>query len=160
MLLLIFSRELTLQFISGADQIASFRPLPGQIGQPIEAARSLITADPTLPLACRAALNGEQPAPCTIGEDQDQGFARRIELRQDLDGRAREVIVSYLPGPSAPAIELQALRRRLSSAIEAVTDPIGYFDAQDRLILCNQAYAQLHATELDFVHFLTLRGEA
>jgi PAS domain S-box-containing protein len=146
-MILIFSRELTLQFISGADATASFCPLPGQIGQPIEAARSLITADPTLPLACRAALKGEQPAPCTIGEDQDQGFLRHIELRPGTDTQPEEVIVSYLPGPSAPAAELAGLRRRLSSAIEAVTDPIGYFDAQDRLILCNQAYAQLHATE-------------
>ena len=145
--MLILSRELALQFISGADATAPFRPLPGQIGLPIEAARSLIVADPTLPIACRAALKGEQPAPCTIGEDQDQGFLRHIELRPGTDTQPEEVIVSYLPGPSAPATELAGLRRRLSSVLEAVPDPIGCFNAQDRLILCNQAYAQLHATE-------------
>lgn len=147
LLLLIFSRELTLQFISGADATASFRPLPGQIGQPIEAARALIAADPKLPLACRVALKGERLAPCTIGEDQDQGFQRHVELRSGPDGQPQEVVVSYLPRPSTPATELAGLRKRFSSAIEAVPDPIGYFDPHDRLILCNQPYARLHAAE-------------
>ena len=151
MLILIFSRDLTLQFISNGDATASFRPLPAQIGQPIEAARSLVAADPTLPLACSAALKGERPAPCAIGDAQGQGYLRQIDLRLDSDTRPQDVIVSYLPGPTAPEAELAGLRRRLASALEAMPTPIGYFDKQDRLVLCNPSYARLHATDGEMV---------
>lgn len=41
--------------------------------------------------------------------------------------------------------ELARVRMRLANALEACPDPIGYFDPDDRLILCNSAYARLHS---------------
>ncbi|PZX45714.1 PAS domain S-box-containing protein [Roseinatronobacter thiooxidans] len=52
---------------------------------------------------------------------------------------------SYDLHQSAIETELAQVRMRLANALEAYPDPIGYFDPDDRLILCNTAYARLHS---------------
>ncbi|EDM72546.1 multisensor hybrid histidine kinase [Roseobacter sp. AzwK-3b] len=54
------------------------------------------------------------------------------------------MVVSYEPGELEPFIELNSVRQRLNHAVEAISDPVAYFDCEDRLTLCNRPYSQLH----------------
>lgn len=145
MLLLILSRDLGLKFMSHAEATPGFRPQPDAIGLTIEASRSLIEADPDLPLHCREAVNGGLARTCAVGDPGGDGYIRRISVRTSGDGGVEELIITYEAGPLAPRAELVAVRRRLANALEAIPDPVAYFDAEDRLVLCNTAYADLHS---------------
>ncbi|MFA8387577.1 MAG: PAS domain S-box protein [Pelagibaca sp.] len=144
MLILILSRDLELQFVSHTEATPAFRPSSKTVGLPIEASKALIEADPDLPLDCKAALERGHEQTRSIGDPYGDGYLRRISVRMADVGRAQELVVSYEAGPLAPRTELNKVRRRLANAIEAIPDPVAYFDAEDCLVLCNTAYSNLH----------------
>ncbi|WP_229747936.1 PAS domain-containing sensor histidine kinase [Marivita lacus] len=143
-LILILSRDLELRFVSHTESTPAFRPSTDTVGLPVEASKALIEADPDLPLDCRAALERGHVQTRSIGDPAGEGYLRRISVRKADDGRLEELVVSYEAGPLAPRTELSKVRRRLANAIEAIPDPVAYFDAEDRLVLCNTLYSNLH----------------
>lgn len=145
MLILILSCDLRLQFVSHRSSTPAFRPSTESVGLPVEASRALIEADPDLPFDCKAALEGGLVKERSIGDPAGQGYMRWISIRKAGDGRIEELVVSYESGPLAPRTELSKVRRRLANAIEAIPDPVAYFDAEDRLVLCNKLYSELHS---------------
>ena len=144
MLILILSRDLELRFVSHSEATPAFRPSTDTVGLPVKASKALIEADPDLPLDCRAALERGHVQTRSIGDPAGEGYLRRISVRKADDGRLEELVVSYEAGPLAPRTELNKVRRRLANAIEAIPDPVAYFDAEDCLVLCNMAYSNLH----------------
>ena len=143
MLLIILTRDLTLTYLlSGVA--SDLRLNADLIGQPLEAAKALLARDPSLPDACRKLLSGATPLPVEIGDQTKADYLRRIAPRFDADCQLSELIVTYEPGPASPQAELTRLRKGLAQAVEAQFDAIGYFDANDRLILCNHAFANMH----------------
>jgi PAS domain S-box-containing protein len=80
-----------------------------------------------------------------VGDPGSDGYLRRILVRTSSDGAVEELIITYESGPRAPRAELAAVRRRLANALEAIPDPVAYFDVEDRLAMCNTAYAELHS---------------
>lgn len=144
-LVLILSRDLELKFVSHSESTPGFRPTPDSVGLSIEASKALVQADPDLPLDCRAALEAGRGQTRGIGDPAGAGYLRRISIREAEDGRLEELVVSYEAGPLASRAELKKVRMRLANAIEAIPDPVAYFDSEDRLVLCNTAYSHLHA---------------
>lgn len=143
MQLIILARDLTLSYLRLEDA-NDFGPNDDLIGQPLAAAQVLLARDPGLPDACRKVLSGATVLPVEIGAPDAAESLRRIAPRFDAGGQLSELIVTYEPGPASPQAELTRLRKGLAQAVEAQMDAIGYFDADDRLILCNHAFANLH----------------
>jgi len=144
---LILSPDLNLRFLYPPDAATSFKPGPEHVGQPIEAARLLIAADPGLPLDCRAAVKGADVPPRRIGAAAGEGYLRRIVSRLGTNGEPIELIVTYEVGTMTARLELARVRSRLSGAIAAVPDPVAYFDETDRLVLCNGAYGRMYGAD-------------
>lgn len=143
MLVLTLSRELILSFVfPGAT--APFRPDATLIGKPIAQAQPLLDADPGLPEACRQILQGATISPLEIALTPNETYRRSIAPRLGDDGQAAEITVIYEPGDLAPYAELARMRVRLAQAMEAQFDAIAYFDADDRLTMCNATYANMH----------------
>lgn len=142
MLILILSKDLELRFVS-PNATAPFRPGSRHLGQPIEAAKSLMMADLGLSLDCRAVLQRELIPTPHIGQPGAEGYLRRIMLRM-ADGQTEELIVSYEPGALAPQAELAQIRSLLDDAFESLEQPLGYYDEKDRLVHYNRAYASLN----------------
>ncbi len=145
MLILILSCDLELKFVSHAEDSPGFRPHTESIGMSIEASKALIEADPDLPLDCWEAASGGATRTRAIGDPEEDGYWRRISVRESDDGCPEELVVSYEAGHLAPSAELAKARRRLVNALEAIPDPVAYFNSRDRLVLCNTAYSELHA---------------
>ena len=143
MLILILSKDLKLRFVS-PNATAPFRPGSRHLGQPIEAAKSLMMADPGLSLDCRAALQREPTHMRHVGQPGAEGYMRRIMPRMMADERVEELIVSYEPGALAPHVELVQIRSFLDDALESLESPLGYYDEKDRLVRYNRAYESFH----------------
>jgi len=144
MLILVLSEKLELRFVS-SDSTASFHPHPDNVGQPLESALGLIVFDPGLPLECRALLKGTATSPHIIGECEVMGFTRRIFFRKSTNDGCNELIVTYQAGELAPRLQLDRVRTQLVAALDAIEDPVAYFDSQDRLVMCNRSYEKLHS---------------
>ncbi|MEZ0468922.1 PAS domain-containing protein, partial [Phaeobacter sp. SYSU ZJ3003] len=144
MLILILSSDLELKFVTHTDVAKDFCPPTDNIGMPIEASKSLIETDPNLSFDCRAALKGKPGQIRRIVGASKEEYLRRISLRRSDNGLQDELIISYQAGALTPRLELAKVRQRFANAIEAVSDPVAYFDSEDRIVLCNTAYANLH----------------
>ena len=147
MLHLILSPDLHLRFLYPPDAATPFKPGPEQVGQPIEAARLLIAADPGLTLDCRAVQKGAEVHPRRIGASAEEGYLRRVFARPGPDAQPLELIVTYEVGAMVARSELARVRSRLIGAIAAIPEPVAYFDDADRLVLCNSAYERIHGAE-------------
>lgn len=143
MLILILSENLKIQFIS-PGAVLPFGPFPADLNQPIELANGLMEVDPQLPLDCRAVLQGEIRVHRDIGNQPQGRYRRRVMLRKVADGQANELVVVYEASQSAVWQELAQLRQQLDDVLDAVQDPIAYYDRHDCLVHYNKAYANFH----------------
>jgi len=143
MLVITLSRDLVVRFVFPGST-APFRPEAAAIGQPLRDAKALVRADPGLLAACKKILKGAAVLPVDLNPDQEEGYQRRIAPRLTPDGALDEIMVIYEPGLQAPRRELDRMRHKLIQAMQAQVDAIAYFDADDRLILCNDTYANMH----------------
>ena len=121
-----------------------FAPDASRLMEPLESETRLLRVDPGLPLACAAVLKGQILAPMHIRFSDDEYYLRRIAARQGPDGRINQLVVSYAPSEIESFSKLKKVQNLLRNAIEAFPDPVAYFDQDDRLVICNKAYAELH----------------
>ncbi|EDM72235.1 multisensor hybrid histidine kinase [Roseobacter sp. AzwK-3b] len=143
MLILLLSSDLRIDFVS-PDAIEPFAPNVDCLRMPLEAAAHLLRVDPGLPLGCDAVLNGRAHEAVQISPSDGRNYLRRIAPQRGLDGKIHQLVVSYESGDLEPILELNTVRRRLRHAMDAISDPVAYFDREDRLVICNRAYSQLH----------------
>lgn len=66
-------------------------------------------------------------------------------LIRDKDGEPVEVVGSWsdVTAPKEAEIAFRRSERRLTDAIESISEGFSLYDAEDRLILCNSAYGEL-----------------
>ena len=143
MFFLILSTELDILYVS-PEGSAPFRPAGCCIGMPVHAAAALMAADPQLPRSCLDVLQGAVMLPVTLGHGAEQGYVRRILLRGGIGGARDEIIVVYERDPVMPKADIARLRSQMVQAVEAEFDALAYFDRDDRLVMCNQTYANMH----------------
>lgn len=143
MLAFTLSRDLLIRFVFPGST-APFRLDEAVIGHPLQEAKALLSADPGLLAACAQILDGAAVPPVDLDPDQQDGYQRRIAPRLTPDGALDEIMVIYQPGLQTPRRELDRMRHKLIEAMRAQVDAIAYFDADDRLILCNDTYANMH----------------
>lgn len=137
MLILIVDMALNLAFVS-PDTSLSFAPEQAAVGMSIESCPALISVDPTLPEAARAALGGDVVDPVRLRPGEGQSYLRRIATRRDAAG-GPELVIGYVAETHESRFGLIGLNEYL----EAASDAFGFYDADDRLVFFNTIYADL-----------------
>ncbi|MGE3291434.1 MAG: adenylate/guanylate cyclase domain-containing protein [Geminicoccaceae bacterium] len=77
---------------------------------------------------------------CWVNDEQ--------HLIRDQDGQPTEVVGSWsdVTARNEAEIAFRQSEQRLTDAIESISEGFSLYDAEDRLIVCNRAYAELHQT--------------
>ncbi len=114
-------------------------PGGGAPGTPLDDCARITSFDPKLAADCRAVLQGRAVAPVLL-RGAEGAFQRHVAPVQG-DAAAR-LMVCYIPcpGPSSGPSPLPDP----AALIEAFPGPAALLDADNRLQLCNSAYAGLH----------------
>jgi PAS domain S-box-containing protein len=75
---------------------------------------------------------------CWVNDEQ--------HLIRDQDGQPTEVVGSWsdVTARNEAEIAFRQSEQRLTDAIESISEGFSLYDAEDRLIVCNRAYAELH----------------
>lgn len=142
MLVLIVDENLTLCDVS-ADTSAPFAPAPAAVGRPLRDCFALMDADPDLITACMRAFAGHAPSFKKLHTARGHAQLRRIWRRQLPENKA-ELIITYVPDPDLSRARLTEMRARLATVMEAETDAYALYDADQKLVLCNAAYANFY----------------
>ena len=79
-------------------------------------------------------------------DGQWRWFHSRAEAVRNADGRARRVAgsTSDIHERKISGLESQTVRQQLKEAIEAMDAAIVHFDAQDRVVFCNERYRRMY----------------
>jgi PAS domain S-box-containing protein len=137
--------------IFGLDR-GSFTPSTGEFRERIHPEdRDAVSS------AREAGLSGQSVAPLEFRVLRSDGTVRwvyrEVELVRDSAGEATSVLATYqdITERRAAAARQRELEALLGDAIDSISEGFVIFDAEDRLVLCNEAYRRLYSESAEMM---------